>query len=126
MITIGIKGHTEKTVQPCDTALHHGSGLVEVFATPAMVAMMENCAAESIQSLLPEGSVTVGIKIETTHGKATPVGEKVYCNSEVTAVENRKITFKITCRDEHGEIGTASHERFIVDKNKFMEKLSKA
>lgn len=126
MITKGIKGNSEKTVQLADTALHHGSGLVEVFATPAMIAMMENCANESIQPFLPEGSITVGIKIDTTHSKATPVGEKVFCRSEVTEVEDRKIVFKITCSDEHGTIGEAYHERFIVNKEKFMAKLQKA
>lgn len=126
MITEGIKGNSEKTVQPSDTALRHGSGSVEVFATPAMIAMMENCADKSLKPFLPEGSITVGIKINATHNKATPVGEKVFCNSEVTEVEGRKIVFKITCCDEHGIIGEAHHERFIVNKEKFMAKLQKA
>ncbi len=120
----GIKHKTEKKVTPEDTAAHFGSGLIEVFATPAMIGMMENTAHLCVQPFLPEGSITLGIEINAKHIKATPVGMKVFCEVELISVEGKKLIFVINVWDEVGEIGTATHTRYIVDAKKFMEKLS--
>jgi len=120
----GITKLREKTVKPEDTAAHCDSGLIEVFATPAMVSFMEGTAYMSVQKYLPEGQITLGIEINVKHLKATPVGMKVFCESTLTGIDGKKLFFEIKVRDEKGEIGTATHIRYIVEAKKFMEKLA--
>ena len=121
----GLTFSLEKTVLPEDTAARYGSGLVEVFATPAMVAFMENTSLQCVLKHLPEGFNTVGTEICVKHIKATPVGMKVFCTAELTEADGRRLLFRVTAKDEEGEIGSGTHERFIIDTKKFMEKLSK-
>jgi len=122
-ISAGIKGEQELIVGPEDTAARYGSGLVEVFATPAMVALMEKTCLTSVLPYLPEGYGTVGIKLDITHSKATPVGMKVVCASNLVEVDRRRLVFDVWAYDEKGEIGRGQHERFIIDTAKFMAKL---
>ena len=89
-ITVGMKGRAESTVTPRNTADAVGSGLVPVFATPYMVALMENAAVHAVQSGLEEGQGTVGTRLDVTHDAATPIGMKVWAEAEVTAVEGKK------------------------------------
>lgn len=119
----GLKHTTDKTVALDDTALKYNSGLVEVFATPAMIAMMENTCLECVGRFLPEGYGTVGFEVKIRHLKPTPVGEKVSCNAELLSIENKKLLFRVAAFDEHGKIGEGSHIRYIIDQEKFMEKL---
>ncbi len=109
-------------VTPDKTAKTVGSGLLDVFATPAMIALMEQTAAESVESELEAGKTTVGIKINVEHLAATPVGMEVVCRSKLIQEENRKLIFEIEAFDESGLIGKAYHERFIVDAERFREK----
>lgn len=120
----GIRGSETITVTPADTAARYGSGLIEVFATPAMVALMEQTAQRSVQALLPEGAITLGTEINVTHVKATPVGMKVTCTTVLTGTEGRRLTFSVQARDELGLIGEGTHRRFIVDALRFMKKLA--
>lgn len=122
-IPTGVKGRQELMVAFEDTAARYGSGLVEVYATPAMVALMEKTCLTSILSYLPEGYGTVGIKIDISHSKATPVGMKVTCESTLVEVDRRRLVFEVVARDEQAEIGRGRHERFIIDTKKFMEKM---
>jgi predicted thioesterase len=122
-LSTGTTGHQEITVQQSDTASHYGSGLIEVFATPALVALMEKTAQLSVQDQLPEGFITLGTEISTTHVKATPVGLKVFCESVLESVDGKKLLFRVTARDEKGLIGEGTHRRYIVDAEKFIEKL---
>ena len=120
----GIKNEISLFVTQERSAAAMGSGTLEVFATPAMVALMEQTAAESVESLLEEGNTTVGTMIQVNHLAATPMGMKVTCNSELVAVEGRKLTFKLEAFDEVGLIGTANHERFVVGADRFLEKVN--
>ena len=109
-------------VTAANTARAMGSGCLEVFATPAMCCLMEQAASELMDSLLEEGSTSVGTALNVAHTAATPVGMQVRAVAEITGVEGRKISFKVTAFDEAGEIGSGIHERFIVFKEKFQQK----
>lgn len=124
-VIVGTKGLVTKIVENADTALELGSGLAKVFATPALVALMENAAFKSIEPLLPEGFTSVGIQINIQHSKASLPGAIISCSSVVSVVDGKKIHFSIVASDNEGEIGSAEHIRFIVDANKFMERLQK-
>lgn len=107
-----------------DSAMALGSGGLDVFGTPALVAYMENAALKMVQNDLPDGSDTVGIAIDVKHMKASPIGAKINVSAKITAVEGRKISFDIVATDEAGDvIGSAVHDRFVVDKARFMSKL---
>lgn len=121
----GVEFTAEKTVDYKDTAKAFGSGLVEVFATPAMVAFMEFTAHSSISAMLPEGFSSVGIEIHTTHLKATPLGMRVNCHTKLTRVDGKKLYFKVSAYDEEGIIGDGIHVRYIIEVQKFMDRLLK-
>ena len=121
-IEIGMKGRAEVLVTPDRTAQAAGSGLVPVFATPWMVALMEKAAVQAVQGALPAGEGTVGTRLDVTHDAATPVGMKVWAEAEVTAVEGRKLTFAVSAFDGAGKIGGGTHERFVIQTEKFLAK----
>lgn len=121
-ITVGMKGRAETMVTPENTAAAVGSGLVPVFATPAMIALMENAAVNAVQETLEEGQGTVGTLLNVSHDAATPVGMKVWAEAEVTAVEGRKLTYTVTAFDEAGPIGKGEHQRFIIQADRFLAK----
>ncbi len=117
------KGYKEINVQPKDTAASYGSGLIEVYATPAMVGLMESTAQQSLISHLPEGFITLGIEINVKHIKATLIGDTVQCHSTLVEVSGKKLLFEIQANDSKGIIGTATHWRYIVHQKEFFEKL---
>lgn len=121
-ITVGMKGRAETMVTSENTAAAVGSGLVPVFATPAMIALMENAAVNAVQAQLEEGQGTVGTLLNVSHDSATPVGMKVWAEAEVTAVEGRKLTYTVTAFDEAGPIGKGEHQRFIIQADRFLAK----
>jgi predicted thioesterase len=113
------------TIQDKDSARNLGSGGLNVFGTPAMIAYMENTALQMVKPSLPQGSDTVGIEINVKHLKASPIGAEIIFSSEITNIDGRKISFKIKATDSDGNrIGTATHDRFIVDVEKFMSKIN--
>jgi len=116
----GIIGRAETVVTAENTATAAGSGNLPVFGTPFMVALMENAASISIIPYLDEGQSSVGTLLNVSHTAATPVGMKVWAESVVTNVENRRVSFKIKAFDEAGQIGEGEHERFIIDAEKFL------
>lgn len=124
-LKIGIIGKHEEKVILDNTAAKYGSGLVEVYATPAMIALMEKTAMLSVIPYLPLGHGSVGTEVNIKHLKATPIGQTVNCESELIEVDGRKLVFKVVARDEEGEIGQGTHTRFIIDTAKFMAKLQK-
>ncbi len=122
-ITVGMLGTAETQVERSDTALEVGSGDLLVYATPCMVAMMEGAACDAIAPALKEGQTSVGTMLSIQHTAATPVGLEVRAEAEVTAVEGKKVTFRVTAFDEKGEIGHGTHERVLVTSQKFLEKV---
>lgn len=121
-IKTGLSHEVNDVVTAANTAKAMGSGCLDVFATPAMCCLMEKAASELMDSLLEEGSTSVGISLSVAHSAATPVGMQVRALAEITGVEGRKVSFKVTAFDEAGEIGSGTHERFIVFKEKFQQK----
>ena len=121
-IVPGIRGEKILTVAPENTAAVLGSGCLPVFATPAMITLMELCAAESVGELLDEGFSTVGTGIDIKHLSATPVGMRVRCETELVEVDRRRLVFVCRAYDEAGLIGEGRQERFIVENEKFMAK----
>jgi|SRR5574344_118323 fluoroacetyl-CoA thioesterase len=120
-----VKSHTSSTVvNDNNTAASMGSGSLPVFATPAMIALMENAAVESVKGDLPEGSTTVGTLMNVSHLKASKIGEEIKATATLTASEGRKYTFHVEARTSSGDlIGEGTHERFIVDIDKFLSRL---
>ncbi|MBQ6238699.1 MAG: thioesterase family protein [Bacteroidales bacterium] len=122
MIEKGIKGHLEQTVTDELCADRIGSGLVKVFATPMMIALIERTCNESVTPLLDPGQGTVGTRIDVSHCAATPVGMRVWCDSELTEVDRRRLVFSVRAYDQCGLIGEGTHERFIIDSDRFQQK----
>jgi predicted thioesterase len=122
MLETGIKGKKEITVTQDKTAKAMGSGTLDVFATPSMIALMENTAFESVAPYLEPGSGTVGTALNVKHVSATPVGMKVTCETELIKVDGRALTFSVKAYDEAGLIGEGEHERFIIFEEKFQAK----
>ena len=123
MVEIGIKGREEAVVLPEYTAKHIGSGTVLVLATPVVSALMAWTCRLSVKPYLEEGQETVGTHVNVSHDSATPVGMKVWSESEVIDVDRRKITFKVAVYDDAGLVGQGTHERFIIDDKKFGDKV---
>lgn len=123
MIAIGLKGHLEQTVTEEVTADRIGSGLVKVFATPMMIALIEQTCNESVVPYLEPGQGTVGTHVDVSHCAATPVGMRVWCDSELVEVDRRRLVFDVKAYDECGLIGEGRHERFIIDSAKFQAKI---
>ena len=121
-VEIGMKGRAETVVTPDNTAQAAGSGLVPVFATPWMIALMENAAVSAVQAALAPDEGTVGIRLDVTHDAATPIGMRVWAEAEVIAAEGRKITFAVSAWDEAEKIGGGTHERFIIKPERFLLK----
>ena len=122
MLETGIKGTKEVIVTEELSAKNVGSGLLPVFATPSMIALMENTAFESVAEYLEEGCGTVGTSLNVKHVAATPIGMKVTCETELIKVDGRALTFEVKAYDECGLIGEGLHERFVIAEEKFMAK----
>ena len=121
-IEVGMKGRAETVVTPDNTARAAGSGLVPVFATPWMIALMENAAVNAVQAAMAPDEGTVGTRLDVTHDAATPIGMRVWAEAELTAVEGRRLTFAVTAWDEAEKIGGGTHERFIIKPERFLAK----
>lgn len=123
MLEIGLKYESVVEVTSANSAKTMGSGDMDVFATPSMVALMENAAMMAVASALPEGSATVGTQINTSHIKASPIGATITASAQLTEVDGRKLTFAVKAWDEKGVIGEGVHTRFVVDRERFLSKL---
>lgn len=121
-IKVGLTGQATTVAEREDTAQQVGSGELLVYATPCMVALMEGAACAALEGALPQGQTTVGTMLDIRHTAATPVGLEVRAEAEVTAVEGRTITFALRAFDESGQIGHGTHQRVVVNSQKFLEK----
>jgi fluoroacetyl-CoA thioesterase len=121
-LTPGLTHEIETVVTKADTAERLGSGLVPVLGTPALVGLMENAAVRALEGHLPPGQTSVGGRIDVRHLAATPVGMRVRARAELVEVESRRLVFRIEAWDEVEQIGKATHERFVVDVERFVKK----
>ena len=119
-VTVGLKGRAEALVTESNTATAACSGALPVFGTPFLCALMEEAAWKSIAPHLEPGQSTVGTRLDISHDSATPVGMKAWAESEVTQVDGRRIELKVAAYDEKGPIGQGTHQRFIVQDEKFL------
>jgi len=111
-------------VEPKHTAQEYGSGLLAVFATPAMIAFIENTAHEALTRFLDTNQTSVGTEINVKHLKATLIGKEVHCCVKIMTVDAKKIEFSAEVFENNILIGSGTHIRYIVDSKKFMEKLN--
>ena len=119
---LGLTNAAEIFVTEENTALALGSGSLKVFATPAMIRLIEQAAAELVDKNLPPEMTSVGTALNIKHTAPTPIGMNVRADVKIISVDGRKIIFEVAAHDARGEIGRGSHERFIVDRKKFQSK----
>jgi predicted thioesterase len=111
----GLVGEAQVQVGPTDLAIAFGSGRVEVYATPALVALLEIAAVNAVDHLLPAGSATVGTHLDVKHLAPSPLGVEIRARAELVAVDGRRLTFRVEASDPVDKIGEGTHERVIVD-----------
>ena len=122
ILKAGLTARITHKVTEQDTAANVGSGEVQVYATPKMLALMEKAAYTAVADVLPEGSTTVGTHLDASHLAATPVGMEVYATAELIEVDRKKLTYLVEAYDKKDCIGKGTHTRFIVDSIRFNEK----
>ena len=119
-LTPGLTGEIAAVVTEADTADRWGSGLVPVLGTPALVGLMESAAVQALADHLPPGRTSVGGRIDVRHLAPTPVGLHVRARAELLEVESRRLVFHVEAWDDVEQIGVATHERFVVDEERFV------
>ncbi len=119
----GLVGEQVTTVTPELTARHLGSGGVDVYATPAMISLMEYASVAAIDHLLPEGHATVGTAVDVRHLAATPIGMRVRAQATLTEVGGRRLTFAVEAHDEVEKVGEGLHTRVVVDVERFVQRV---
>ncbi|MGB9803965.1 thioesterase family protein [Desulfofundulus sp.] len=123
-LKIGLRGQAVARVTEENTALAYGSGGAKVFATPAMIGLMESAALSSVDPLLEPGQITVGIRVDVEHLAATPIGMEVVARSELVEIDGKRLVFRVEAHDERELIGRGIHERFIVNQERFLARTS--
>ena len=123
MLQIGIKGEARCVVSNENTAATHASGALAVFATPAMIALMEQAANDCVYPYLEKGQSTVGTLLNVKHLAATPLGMTVRAECELIEIDRRRLVFAVSAYDDREKIGEGLHERFVIDSERFMAKL---
>lgn len=122
-LTPGMAGEASLTVVVGNTASEFGSGTVPVLATPMLVALMENAALNALAGRLAEGQTTVGTRVEVAHVAPTPLGMTVTARAQLEEVDGRKLVFQVTATDEAGPVGHGRHERYVVNRDRFMSRV---
>ncbi|WP_371372502.1 thioesterase family protein [Sporomusa aerivorans] len=119
---IGMKAEKTEQVMSDNTAIKYGSGGVAVYATPAMIGLMEGTCLSAVDPHLPAGMATVGTDLKVKHLAATPVGMQVRATAELTGITGKKLTFAVKAFDDKELIGEGTHERYIIDLSKFLQR----
>ena len=119
---VGMQHTVIETVTNEKSAAQVGSGLLPVYATPAMIALMEKCASECVAPFIEEGKSSVGTMLNVKHLAASPIGIQISCTATLTEIDGRRLVFSLVASDEKGPIGEGTHERFIIDVERFMAK----
>lgn len=122
-LRVGLIGEAIDTVNQAQTAIEMGSGAFKVFATPALIALMESAAVSAIAPYLPDDHASVGIEVNVKHIAATPIGEGVVAMAEVTKIDGKRVHLEIRAWDEHELIGIGTHIRYVVEIDEFEERL---
>jgi fluoroacetyl-CoA thioesterase len=120
----GLKAEISRVVADSDTAAAYGSGLVPVLSTPHLIALMESAAQRVIEPYLEESQTAVGIRVDMRHLAATPVGMQVRVQAELVEVDGRRLRFRVEAWDAVERVGEADHERFIVDRARFLKRVA--
>jgi predicted thioesterase len=121
-LKVGMTAEKHDQVTNENTAMRYGSGSAAVYATPAMIGLMEGTCLAAVDPHLPEGMATVGIRLDVRHLSATPIGLGVRAAAELIEISGKRLTFKMEAFDDKEKIGEGIHERYIIDVKKFMEK----
>ena len=121
-LELGLTGESTTTVVHENTAAHVGAGGVEVFATPMMIALMENAAWQAVADHLDPGYVTVGTLVNVRHLAATPLGQQVRATARLVEIDGRRLVFQVEAFDEQRKIGEGQHERYIVNLERFLNR----
>ncbi len=124
-LRVGLIGEAIDTVSQAQTAIEMGSGAFKVFATPALIALMESAAVSAIAPYLPDDHASVGIEINVQHISATPIGEGVVSMAEVTKIDGKRVHLEVRAWDERELIGVGTHIRYIVEIDDFENRLKR-
>ena len=124
-LPVGREGTAELVVDDAHTAPRVGSGRVRVLATPVMINLMEAAALDAVEALLPAGHQSLGIKLDVSHHAATPVGMRIVATARLVGIEGRRLRFEVEARDEKETIGGGTHERVVVNVERFDERVQK-
>ncbi|MFZ5945250.1 MAG: thioesterase family protein [Bacillota bacterium] len=121
-LSVGLEGAAQELVTQENTAKKYGSGDIEVYATPAMIGLMENASLKAVDPLLPEGFATVGMHVDIKHLASTPIGMNVEAKAVLQGIDNKKLTFSVQAFDERELIGEGTHVRYIIQQDKFLNR----
>ncbi|HKW20251.1 MAG TPA: thioesterase family protein [Ktedonobacterales bacterium] len=125
-LTVGMRGEASLMVGEAQTAAAFGAGGVLVLGTPVMIGLMENAAWQLVQPELPEGESTVGTLVNVRHLAATPIGGHVVATAELIGIDDRRLVFRVSARDDTQLIGEGTHERFRIVLERFLARLPKS
>ncbi|MES0341518.1 MAG: thioesterase family protein [Candidatus Humimicrobiaceae bacterium] len=122
-LKVPMHGEARTRVSGDNTALKFGSGSVDVFGTPAMIALMEEASINTVDKNLPVGFATVGIVLNIKHIAATPKGMNITASAELTEIDGKRLVLKVEAFDEVEKIGEGTHQRFIIELDKFKNRV---
>jgi predicted thioesterase len=121
----GLRGQSSLVVTEAMTAPRLGSGEIEVFASPMMIALMEAAAVDCVERHLPAGHASLGTHVDVAHSAPSPIGAEVWATAELVAIDGRTLTFRLEARDAHEIIGSGEHTRVIVETQRFEAKVAR-
>jgi len=122
-LKVGLSIEKALKAEPKHSAMTYGSGLVDVFSTPAMIALMEQTSNELLNEHIDSSETSVGVEVCVKHLKATPIGDTITCKAQILEIYKNKITFNVEAYDSKGKIGEGTHKRAVVNKEQFLNSI---